>query len=58
MSILERTIEELFASRQLTRRDQEKLMALFSQRDLSASDAMLINRVYDALTQGRLRVVD
>ncbi len=58
MSILERTIEELFASRQLTRRDQEKLMSLFSQRDLSANDAMLINRVYDALSQGRLRVVD
>ncbi|MEB3251466.1 MAG: hypothetical protein VKO01_04935 [Cyanobacteriota bacterium] len=58
MSILERTIEELFASRQLTRHDQQKLMALFSQRDLSAKDAMLINRVYDALSQGRLRVVD
>jgi polyphosphate kinase 2 (PPK2 family) len=58
MSILERTIEELFASRRLTRRDQEKLMSLFSQRDLSAKDAMLINRVYDALNQGRLRVVD
>ncbi|MFM7470983.1 MAG: hypothetical protein ACKO5P_05670 [Nodosilinea sp.] len=58
MSILERTIEELFASRQLTRHDQQELMALLSQRDLSAKDAMLINRVYDALSQGRLRVVD
>ncbi len=58
MSILESTIEELFASRQLTRHDQQKLMALFSQRDLSANDALLINRVYEALSQGRLRVVD
>jgi hypothetical protein len=33
-------------------------MAMFSQRDLSTKDAALINRVYDALSQGRLRVVD
>jgi polyphosphate kinase 2 (PPK2 family) len=58
MSNLEQTIENMFAARRLTRNDQQTLMALFSQRDLSPKDAALINRVYDALSQGRLRVVD
>jgi hypothetical protein len=58
MSNLEQTIERMFATRRLTRHDQQTLMALFSQRDLSPSDAALINRVYDALSQGWLRVVD
>ena len=48
----------MFAARRLTRNDQQQLMAMFSQRDLSPKDAALINRVYDALSQGRLRVVD
>jgi hypothetical protein len=58
MTTLEKTIEAMFATRRLTRRDQQMLMTLFSQRDLSANDAALINRVYEALSQGRLRVVD
>ncbi|MBE9113109.1 hypothetical protein IQ273_27385 [Nodosilinea sp. LEGE 07298] len=58
MSNLEQTIERMFAARRLTRNDQRQLMAMFSQRDLSPNDAALINRVYEALSQGRLRVVD
>lgn len=58
MSTLEKTIEQMFATRRLTRRDQQMIMAMFSQRDLSPTDAALINRVYEALSQGRLRVVD
>lgn len=58
MSNLEQTIERMFAARRLTRNDQQQLMAMFSQRDLSPKDAVLINRVYEALSQGRLRVVD
>ncbi len=58
MSNLEQTIEHMFATRRLTRRDQQQLMTLFSHRDLSPKDAALINRVYEALSQGRLRVVD
>ncbi|NJL46601.1 MAG: hypothetical protein HC929_02650 [Leptolyngbyaceae cyanobacterium SM2_5_2] len=58
MSTLEKTIEEMFATRRLTRRDQQMIMAMFSKRDLNATDAALINRVYEALSQGRLRVVD
>ncbi|MGF1568599.1 MAG: hypothetical protein ACFCVD_11110 [Nodosilinea sp.] len=55
---LEQTVEKMFAARRLTRHDQQLLMATFSQRDLSPNDAALINRVYEALSQGRLRVVD
>ncbi|MBD1915193.1 MULTISPECIES: hypothetical protein [Cyanophyceae] len=58
MSNLEQTIERMFAARRLTRNDQQQLMAMFSQRDLSPNDAALIDRVYEALSQGRLRVVD
>lgn len=33
-------------------------MALYSDRQLSDTDHDLLNRVYDALMQGRLRVVE
>ncbi|MBE9138627.1 hypothetical protein IQ254_15745 [Nodosilinea sp. LEGE 07088] len=58
MSNLEQTIERVFAARRLTRNDQQQLMAMLSQRELSSNDAALIDRVYEALSQGRLRVVD
>ncbi|MGB3135869.1 MAG: hypothetical protein WBB18_03590 [Nodosilinea sp.] len=58
MSNLEQTIDKMFAARRLTRHDQQQLMAMFSQRELNPKDAALINRVYEALSQGRLRVVD
>ncbi|WP_198806612.1 hypothetical protein [Leptolyngbya sp. BL0902] len=58
MSTLERAIEEMFAARRLTRRDQQMIMAMLTKRDLSPTDSALINRVYEALSQGRLRVVD
>jgi hypothetical protein len=58
MSNLEQSIERMFAARRLTRNDQQQLMAMFSKRDISPNDAALINRVYEALSQGRLRVVD
>ncbi len=57
-SNIEQTIDRIFAARRLTRQDQQMLMNLFSQRHLTPSDAALINRVYEALSQGRLRVVD
>jgi hypothetical protein len=58
MSTLERAVEQMFATRRLTRRDQQMIMAMFAKRDLSSTDADLINRVYEALSQGRLKVVD
>ncbi len=58
MSTLERAIEQMFAARRLTRRDQQMIMSLLTQRDLSSTDSDLINRVYEALSQGRLQVVE
>lgn len=55
---LETTIENIFATRRITRHDQRLLMCLFSQNNLSPADKDLLDRVYDALHQGRLRVVD
>jgi acetamidase/formamidase len=57
-SSIEQTIDRIFAARRLTRDDQQMLMSMFSQRKLTSTDAALINRVYEALSQGRLRVVD
>jgi hypothetical protein len=58
MSTLERAIEQMFSTRRLTRRDQQMIMAMFAKQDLSPTDADLINRVYEALSKGRLKVVD
>lgn len=55
---IETTIEKIFATRRITRQDQYALMSTLSQGALTASDKDLINRVYDALNQGRLKVVD
>jgi|GEM_PF-558824 len=55
---LETTIENIFATRRITRHDQRLLMCLFAQDSLSSTDKDLLDRVYEALHQGRLRVVD
>lgn len=58
MTTLEQTIEKILTSRRITRNDQNLLMSLFSKQGVTPQDAALINRVYEALHQGRLRVVD
>ena len=58
MSTLERAIEQMFAARRLTRRDQQMIMSLLTQRDLRSTDSDLIHRVDEALSQGRLQVVE
>ncbi|MBF2036174.1 MAG: hypothetical protein IGR92_12040 [Leptolyngbyaceae cyanobacterium T60_A2020_046] len=55
---IETTIEKILATRRITRHDQLRLMQLFSKDDITSADKILINRVYEALSQGRLRVVD
>lgn len=55
---LETTVENIFATRRITRYDQKLLMVLFAQNNLSSKDKDLLDRVYEALNQGRLRVVD
>jgi hypothetical protein len=51
-------VEQIFSSRQISRKDQQVLMQLFSQNRLSSSDKITIDRVYEALRQGLLRVID
>ena len=58
MYSIDKAIDKIFTTRRITRYDQRLLMTLFSQGDLSDSDKALINRVYEALTQGQLRVVE
>lgn len=56
---LEQIIERIFETRQISRADQEGFMKLLlSQDTLSFADQRQIDRVFEALRQGRLRVVD
>lgn len=58
MQPIEEMVSKIFATRRITRNDQYRLMTLFSQGNISAHDEMLINQIYEALHQGRLRVVE
>ncbi|MBD2742575.1 hypothetical protein [Coleofasciculus sp. FACHB-1120] len=52
-------VERIFVFRQISRTDQRLLMSTFqSQEALSEAEHQLINRVFDALKQGLLKVVD
>jgi hypothetical protein len=52
---LERIVERIFASRCITRADQRIFMSLNS---VDTQEQSLINRVYEGLHRGLLRVVD
>lgn len=61
MSPMETTkekVERIVSTRRITRRDQKELMLMFSQGVLTSSDRELINKIYEALSKGFLRVVD
>lgn len=52
-------VEQIFNNRRITRSDQHRLMNLLLSKDaLSLEDQNQINRVFDALRRGLLRVVD
>ncbi len=52
-------VDQIFADRRITRQVQRDLMnALLSQAQLSYPDQALAQRVFDAIKQGRLRVVE
>ncbi|MEM7064088.1 MAG: hypothetical protein AAF572_13100 [Cyanobacteria bacterium P01_B01_bin.77] len=55
---VEEMVAKIFATRRITRVDQIILMEMFAGNNISANDQMLINQIYDALNQGRLRVVE
>jgi hypothetical protein len=56
---VQQIVERIFVFRQISRTDQRLLMSTFlSQESLSEAEHLLINRVFDALKQGLLKVVD
>lgn len=58
MPSVEKRIAQIFAARQITRTDQAFLMSVFASGNISATDEALINQLYEALTAGRLKVVE
>lgn len=55
----EEAIERIFSLRRITRADQHLLMSgLLSKNSLSEKEHQQINRVFDALQKGLLRVVE
>lgn len=56
---IDRIVEHIFSSRRITRADQQRFMsALLSRDSISSEDKSKIDRVFDALQRGLLRVVD
>ena len=56
---IEQVVDRILSSRKISRTDQQALMAaLMSKNAISTKDQLLINRVFDALRKGQLRVVD
>lgn len=52
---LEQLVNHILSSRQITRQDQRQLLAL---QNLTTQDQTLINRLFDRLRLGFVRVVD
>lgn len=56
---IEQLVEHIFSTRRITRVDQERFMStLLSKKALSTTEQVQINRVFDALRSGLIRVVD
>jgi len=58
MSAIEKRVSKIFTTRRITRKDQAFLMSVFASGKISNDDEALINKIYEALNTGRLRVVD
>jgi len=56
---VEQIVEQMLAARRISRADQEKFMAvLLAKRVLTPAEQVQVNRVFDGLRSGRLKVVD
>ena len=56
---IEQIVNRIFKTRQITRADQQMFMsALLAKDSLSKSDRTQIDRVFEGLRRGMLRVVD
>ncbi|MEO0705420.1 MAG: hypothetical protein AAF050_07125 [Cyanobacteria bacterium J06649_5] len=58
MPSIEERVDKIFATRQITRTDQTFLMSVFASGKISSADEALINKIYEALSAGRLKVVE
>jgi hypothetical protein len=54
---IETIVTQILKTRRLTRQDQQVIMTEFSRENLSVVHRDLINKVYEALSQGMLKVV-
>ncbi|WP_413175672.1 hypothetical protein [Anabaena azotica] len=58
-SNLEPILERIFANRRITRQDQQIMMSsLLTEEGLSEHHLRQINKVFDALKRGLIKVVD
>ncbi|MBD1870757.1 hypothetical protein H6F88_21300 [Oculatella sp. FACHB-28] len=56
---VEQIVEQMFAARQISSADQSKFMSLLlSKQVLTPAEQTQVNRVFDGLRSGRLKVVD
>jgi len=56
---IEQMVNRITACWSISRKDQQQFMsALLSQKTISQTEQALINRVFELLRAGRLRVVD
>ncbi|XGV98941.1 MAG: hypothetical protein ACAF41_08355 [Leptolyngbya sp. BL-A-14] len=56
---IEQMVDRITACGRISRKDQQQFMsALLSQKTISPTEQALINRVFELLRSGRLRVVD
>lgn len=57
--MIKETVERILESRRISRSDQQLLMAaLLSKNSLSLEDQGQVNRIFDRLQTGLIRVVD
>lgn len=56
---IEQMVHKITSSGKISRADQKQFMAaLLSQKTISAAEEVMINKVFELLRAGRLRVVD
>ena len=56
---IEQIVLEIFSTRRITRTDQRRLMSMLLAKDfLSSQEQNSINRIFESLRQGAIRVVD
>ncbi len=53
---LEQLVSQILATRRISRMDQELLMTLLNKDVIEPQEHDLVNQVFEALQQGRLRV--